>query len=231
MTTKISFAPTDEEYQRLTELKSELGGSWNDVLTFLLSKLDDPAVQPIHRGLVTLAQELQLPPAQVIDLLVSSYRQSQNSQETPAGTVAELSLSALELSPADRAAVEKLIFNSGKPFLELVKQGLMLQIRPDTSPSPHTLSVEQAFNMLTGFNDQAPDVNHKIYVDIAVLELQAGCDRRTAQDWYVANLDRIKAHHKKHGLSEVNNRLRMRTVGHPFHGVEWVNGTYRERQI
>lgn len=229
MTTKISFAPTDEEYQRLSELKSELGGSWNDVLTFLLTKLDNPTAQPTHAGLAALAEELHLPPAQVIDLLVSSYRQSQSHSEPQTAT--PFSLDALELTPEDRASLEKLIFNSGKPLLELVKQGLMLQIHPEVSPSPHISSVEQAFNMLTGFNDQATDINQKIYIDIAVLELQAHCDRRTAQDWYVANLERIKAHHKKHGLSEVNNRLRMRTLGHGFHGVELVNGTYRERQI
>lgn len=226
MTTKISFAPTDEEYQRLTELKSELGGSWNDVLSFLLTKLDNPSAQPIHTGLAALAHELNLPPAQVIDLLVSSYRQSQSGKANPT----ELTLDALELSPADRAALEKLIFNSGKPFLELVKYGLMLQLHPDEAPSPHILTVEQAFNMLTAFNDQATDITQKIYIDIAVLELQAHCDRRTAQDWYVANLDRIKAHHKKHGLSEVNNRLRMRALGRGFHGVELVDGVYRERQ-
>lgn len=230
MTTKISFAPTDEEYQRLTELKSELGGSWNDVLTFLLTKLGDSTAQPVHSGLAALAQELHLPPAQVIDLLVASYHQSQSDKgTTPTGTATELSLAALELTPDDQAALEKFIFNSGKPFLELVKYGLMLQIHPDESPSPHILTVEQAFNLLTGFNDQMTDINHKIYIDIAVLELQAHCDRRTAQDWYVANLERVKAHHKKHGLSEVNNRLRMRAVGHGFHGVEVVNGTYQER--
>ncbi len=229
MTTKISFAPTDEEYQRLSDLKSELGGSWNDVLTFLLTKLDNPTAQPTHAGLAALAEELHLPPAQVIDLLVSSYRQSQSHSQTP--TPPALTLDALELTPEDRASLEKLIFNSGKPLLELVKQGLMLQIHPEAPPSPPMSSVEQAFNMLVGFNDQATDINQKIYIDIAVLELQAHCDRRTAQDWYVANLDRIKAHHKKHGLSEVNNRLRMRTVGHGFHGVELVNGTYRERQV
>jgi len=183
--------------------------------------------QPTHAGLAALAEELHLPPTQVIDLLVSSYRQSQSQTPNPPA----LTLDALELTPEDRASLEKLIFNSGKPFLELVKYGLMLQIHPDESPSPHILTVEQAFNMLTGFNDQATDINQKIYIDIAVLELQAHCDRRTAQDWYVANLERIKAHHKKHGLSEVNNRLRMRTVGHGFHGVELVDGTYRERQV
>ncbi|MEN9216311.1 MAG: hypothetical protein Q6K90_03175, partial [Gloeomargarita sp. HHBFW_bins_162] len=164
MTTKISFAPTDEEYQRLTELKSELGGSWNDVLSFLLTKLDNPSAQPIHTGLAALAHELNLPPAQVIDLLVSSYRQSQSGKANPT----ELTLDALELSPADRAALEKLIFNSGKPFLELVKYGLMLQLHPDEAPSPHILTVEQAFNMLTAFNDQATDITQKIYIDIAV---------------------------------------------------------------
>ncbi|MEN9214591.1 MAG: hypothetical protein Q6K12_05105 [Gloeomargarita sp. DG_1_6_bins_138] len=230
MTTKISFTVTEAEHQRLTELKSELGGSWNDVLSFLLTKLENPTAQPIHSGLAALAQELNLAPAQVIDLLVASYRQSQSRQEHPAGTTPELTLDALELSPEDRGAVEKLIFNSGKPLAELVKYGLMLQIHPDEAPSPHILSVEQAFNLLTGFNDQMTDINHKIYIDIAVLELQAHCDRRTAQDWYVANLERIKAHHKKHGLSEVNNRLRMRSLGRGFHGVELVDGVYRERQ-
>ncbi|APB33583.1 hypothetical protein GlitD10_1263 [Gloeomargarita lithophora Alchichica-D10] len=231
MTTKISFAPTDEEYQRLTELKSEVGGSWNEVLSFLLTKLGDPLAQPTHSGLAALAQELNLPPAQVIDLLVSSYRQSQSDKGSPAGNTSELTLDVLKLSTSDRAILEKLIFNSGKPFLELVKYGLMLQIRPDESPSPHILTVEQAFDLLAGFNDQTAEINHKIYIDIAVLEMQAQCERRTAQDWYVANLERVKTHHKKHGLSEVNNRLRMRTVGHGFHGVEWVDGIYRERNI
>ncbi|WP_448381679.1 hypothetical protein [Gloeomargarita sp.] len=228
MTTKISFAPTEEEYRRLCDLKAELGGSWNEVLTFLLKKLDDPTAQPVHSGLAALAAELHLPPAQVIDLLVSSYRQSQ--AQMGAANASGFSLDALELSPEDRAAVEKLMFNSGKSLLDLVKYGLMLQIHPEEAPSPHVLSVEQAFEMLTGFNDQATDINQKIYIDIAVLELQAQCDRRTAQDWYVANLDRIKAHHQKHGLSEVNNRLRMRALGHGFRGVERVNGVYRERQ-
>jgi len=224
MTNKISFTPSEEEYQRLCNLKAELGGSWNEVLSFLLTKWTDPTAQPVHSGLAALAAELNLPPAQVIDLLVASYRQSQTKE--PA-----LSLDALDLTPDDRAAVEKLMFNSGKSLLDLVKYGLMLQIHPEEAPSPHVLSVEQAFEMLTGFNDQATDITQKIYIDIAVLELQAQCDRRTAQDWYVANLDRIKAHHQKHGLSEVNNRLRMRALGRGFHGVERVNGVYRERQL
>ncbi|MCS7030141.1 MAG: hypothetical protein NZL92_01225 [Gloeomargarita sp. SKYG116] len=224
MTTKISFAPTDDEYQRLSELKSQLGGSWNDVLSFLLAKLDDPTTQLVHKGVAELAQTLHLSPAQVIDLLVASYHQSKGQ------AAGELTLDALGLTPEDRAAVEQLMTSSGKSLRELIKYGLMLQIHPDKSPSPHVLSVEQAFNMLTAYNDQVEDPNHRVYIDIAVLEMQAQCDRRTAQDWYVANLERVKAHHKKHGLSEVNNRLRYRLLGHPFRGVELVDGVYRERQ-
>lgn len=224
MTNKISFAPTEEEYQRLSELKSQLGGSWNDVLSFLLTKLEDPSAQPVHKGVAELAQTLNLSPAQVIDLLVASYHQSQAQKG------GELSLEALELSPEDRAALEQLMATTGKSLRELIRYGLMLQIHPDKAPSPHVLTVEQAFNMLTAYNDQVEDPNHRIYIDIAVLEMQAQCDRRTAQDWYVANLERVKAHHRKYGLSEVNNRLRYRLLGHPFRGVELVNGVYRERQ-
>ncbi|MBF2099281.1 MAG: hypothetical protein IGQ88_13040 [Gloeomargaritaceae cyanobacterium C42_A2020_066] len=183
-----------------------------------MPKLSLTVTDAEYAQLLTLKEQLQGAWPQVVAHLLSSAT-GQPLPPAPAPS-AELTLDTLHLTPEDRQAVEKLLQSSGHSLLHLVRLGLLLQTRPAPVHDTVLDQIAASFDLLVAYNESCTNPMAKVYIDMAILQTQSRMDGRFVQDWYIQNLDRVKAHHKQHNLVEPQNRMRLLHLGRPFRGVE-----------